>query len=154
MYDESYYTTTAADGGMLALIGGFMLVVFVLAVASYVLQSLGLMKFFEKAGKPAWAAWVPVYNVWVMAEVAKVEQYWAWIYVGGIVISFIPLLNFLSIASLVAVIYITVYFLKKFGKDVGHVILAVLFPFAYYPIVGYSKDLKFTGSKAEAPKQA
>lgn len=156
MYDDSYYTTTSApDGAMLAMLGGFVLVVLLLAVASYVLTALGLMKFFAKAGKPAWAAWVPVYNVYVMAEVAKSESYWFWIYVGGIVVSFIPVLNALSIASLVAVIFITYQFLARFGKDAGHTALAVLFPFAYYPIVGFSKDLKFTGTKAaEVPKQS
>jgi len=155
MYDDSQlytnYTTQAPDAGILAVLGGVLLFTFVLAVASYVLTALGLMKFFAKAGKPTWAAWVPFYNVWVMGEVAAVEQYWLWIFVGGVVASFIPFLGqLLSLAALVAVVYITHNFLAKFGKDVGHTILAVLFPFAYYPIVGYSKDLKFSSKKAEA----
>lgn len=154
MYDDPQVYTTQNETA-LALAGGALLFVLVLALVSYVLTSLGLMKFFEKAGRPTWAAWVPFYNVWVMGEVAKVEQYWLWLYVGGILLSFIPVLGqLLSVAALVAIVYITFYFLKQFGKDVGHTILAVLFPFVYYPVVGYSKDLKFSGAKAEAPKES
>jgi signal peptidase I len=155
MYDSQYYTTYSAQeaGGFFALIAGMMLFVFILAVASYVLTALGLMKFFEKAGKPSWAAWVPFYNVWIMAEVAAVEQYWFWIFVGGVVLGFIPVLGqLLSLAAVVGLVYITHNFLGKFGKDAGNTALAVLFPFAYYPIVGYSKDLKFNGKKAAAAK--
>lgn len=157
MYDDpQYYTTYSQDaGGLLAFAAGMMLFVLVVAVASYVLSSLGLMKFFEKAGKPGWAAWVPFYNVWIMLEVAAVEQYWFWIFLGGVVLGFIPVLGqLLSLAALVATVYIIHNFLAKFGKDVGHTVLAVLFPYAYFPIVGYSKDLKFGGKKAatEAPK--
>lgn len=154
MYDESQlyttYTTQAGDAGLLAVLGGMLLFFLVVAIASYVLTALGLMKFFEKAGKPAWAAWVPFYNVWVMSEVAAVEQYWFWMIVGGVVLSAIPILGqLLSLAAIVAAVYITYNFLGKFGKDAGHTALAVLFPFAYYPIVGYSKDLKFAGKKTE-----
>lgn len=154
MYDESMYYTQASanDGALFAVFGAMFLVFIIVAVASYVLSSLGLMKFLVKAGKPAWAAWVPVYNVYVMAEVAKSEPYWFWIYVGGIVVSFVPILNALSVAALVATIFITYKFLLRYGKDAGHTALAILFPFAYYPIVGYSKDLKFAGKTAEAPK--
>jgi len=150
MYDESQlyttYTTQATDAGLLAVFGGVLLFMLVVAVATYVLTALGLMKFFEKAGKPAWAAWVPFYNVWLMGEVGAVEQYWLWVFVGGVVLSFIPLLGqLLSLAAVVALVYITYRFLGKFGKDAGHTALAVLFPYVYYPVVGYSKDLKFSG---------
>lgn len=145
MYDSTY---SASDDAALAALGGMFMTVMVLALVSYVLTSLGLMKFFERAGKPTWAAWVPVYNVWVMAEVAMVEDYWKWIYVGGILVSFIPLIGqLLSFAAVVAMIYITYRFLQRFGKDVGSTVLAVLFPFAYYPIVGFSKELKYSKAK-------
>jgi signal peptidase I len=152
MYNDPQLYTTQNDAA-LAFAGGMLLFLFVVGIISYVLTALGLMKFFEKAGRPAWAAWVPFYNVWVMGEVAKVEKYWLWLFVGGVVVSVIPVLGqLLSLVTVVAVVYITHYFLKQYGKDTGHTILAVLFPFVYYPVVGYSKDLKFTGTKAEAPK--
>lgn len=128
-------------------LGAMLGVVLLLSVVGYVLTALGLMQFFKKAGKPAWAAWVPFYNYYVMTEIAEVPTYWFWILIASVLLSFIPLVG---IATIVAVVYITHNFLQKYGKDVGHTILAVLFSPIYFPVVGYSKDLTYQPSTAPA----
>jgi hypothetical protein len=137
------YTTTlngGNDAGALAALAAASGFILLFALVAYVLTSLGLMQFFKKAGKPGWAAWVPLYNYYVMTEIAEVPMYWFWILIGSVLLSFIPLV---SIATIVASVYITHMFLQKYGKDVGHTILAVLFSFVYFPVVGYSKNLSY-----------
>ena len=152
MDDSTLYyttTTTTADPGLLVFLGTMLWVSFLVAVVMYVLFALGLMKFFEKANKPGWAAWVPVYNYYVMTEVAGVPMYWFWILVAGILISWVPLLG---LVTLVASIFILYKFLERYGKGAGHTVLALFFPFLYFIIVGNSKDLAYSSAaKPTAP---
>ncbi|MEO7984578.1 MAG: DUF5684 domain-containing protein [Bacteroidota bacterium] len=40
------------------------------------LPSFGLAKLFVKAGVPAWKAYVPFYNTWVMQELTNRPKHW------------------------------------------------------------------------------
>lgn len=72
--------TTAAVAA--ALIFGVFL--FIVAVAAYVIGSFFLMKVFEKAGvQGKWRAWVPVYNVMVLAKLGDVSPWVMLIAVGA-----------------------------------------------------------------------
>ena len=144
-----YYTTTpTTDAGTLAFLGAFAGFVFLFVVLTYVLTSLGLMQFFKKANKPGWAAWVPIYNYYVMVEIAGIPMYWFWILLASILVTWIPGVGFVTLGVSIYVLY---KFLERYGKDIGHVILAVLFPFVYFIVVGNSKDLKYSPAPA-APK--
>ena len=55
-YGDDYET-----GGLFAF--GFMTIIYLLFI---ILIIAGLWKVFEKAGKPGWAAIVPIYNVIVL----------------------------------------------------------------------------------------
>ena len=63
----------------------------------------GLWKTFEKAGKPGWAAIVPIYNVIVMLEIVGKPLWW-------IVLFLIPLVN------LVAAILVGIAMAGKLGR--------------------------------------
>lgn len=145
-YTNSY--TTAPDGAALGALAAFSGFLFIFAVLAYVLTSLGLMQFFKKANKPGWAAWVPFYNYYIMTQVAGIPLWWFWLFIASVLLAWIPLLG--SLVTLVTGVYITHMFLQKFGKDTGHTILAVLFPFVYFPVVGYSKELTYKGSPTSA----
>jgi hypothetical protein len=147
--DYTTTTDTTMDAGMLGAMAAFSGLIFLLAIAAYVATSVGLMQFFKKAGKPGWAAFVPFYNYYVMTEIAGIPMYWFWIFVGSIFLSWIPVIG--GLLTLAVAVYITHMFLQKYGKDIGHTILAILFPYAYFPIVGYSKDLTYTGSASVTP---
>lgn len=81
-----------------------------------------IWKTFEKAGQPGWAAIVPFYNYYVMAQIGGVKNWW---------LIFIPIAN----------IYIAIVILhnvaKAFGKDVGFTIGLILLGFIFWPILGF-----------------
>ena len=81
-------------------------------------------KTFEKAGKPGWAAIVPIYNIIVMLEIAGKPIWW-------IVLFFIP------IANLIALILINLEIAKKFGQGSGFGIGLAFLPFIFWPILGF-----------------
>ena len=85
---------------------------------------VGIWKVFEKAGKPGWAAIIPIYNLYVLLQVAGKPGWW-------LVLCFIPLVNLIIwIITLVAPA-------AKFGKGAGFVIGLIFLPFIFYPILGF-----------------
>ena len=49
----------------------------------------GLWKVFEKAGKPGWAAIIPIYNLYVLVKVSGNAWYWFALF-------FVPVINFFA----------------------------------------------------------
>ena len=84
----------------------------------------GIWKVFEKAGKPGWAALVPIYNIIVLLEIAGKPAWW-------LVLFLIPLVN-VAVAFIV-MIEIAKRFQKSAAFGVG---LALLGP-VFYPILGF-----------------
>ncbi len=110
-------------GDKIALL--IQLAIIILIIASF-------WKVFTKAGKPGWAAIVPIYNIIVMLQI--VGRPWWWI-----------LLMLIPIVGLVIAIIVSIDMAKSFGKGTGFGIgLALLF-FIFYPILG------FGGAKYQGP---
>lgn len=126
-----YYTTAAQPDPTSNLVA------LVLAVVALV----GLWKMFVKAGKPGWAAIVPIYNVIVLLQVVGRPLWW-------LVLLFIPFVN------IVVGIILSVDVAKAYGKGLGWGILAIFLPFVVYPYFGFSKDVKYVGKADAAPAAA
>ncbi|WP_036600756.1 DUF5684 domain-containing protein [Olivibacter sitiensis] len=127
-YEYGYY-----DEGMWALFGtGYML----FSLALYVLMAIGLWKLFEKAGKPGWAALVPVYNFIVVAEIVGKPAWWG-------VLVYIP-----CCVNFIFGIWLLNLLMKSFGKDTVYTVLAVFFPYIVLPLLGFS-DAKYLGPSAK-----
>lgn len=109
----------------------------ILYLALAVLSIAGLWKMFEKAGKPGWAAIVPIYNLIVLLEIVGKPTIWIlWL--------IIPCVNFVFIIWLVNLLS------KSFGKSEGYTVGMILLPFVFYPLLGFG-DAKYMGpSAAEA----
>lgn len=107
----------AAGVGILAIfvLIWLALVVFVIA---------GMWKMFTKAGKPGWAAIVPIYNIIVLLEIAGKPLWWILLY-------FVPLVNvIISIMVLAALA-------RNFGRGVGTVLGLIFLPMIFYPVIGF-----------------
>lgn len=124
-----------AAAGIVGLICG--LVIFVIYIAVLILVIAGMWKVFVKAGKPGWAAIVPIYNIIVLLEIAKRPLWW-------IILFFIPLVNFI-IAILVS-LDVAKYFGKSQAFGLG---LAFLGPI-FFPILGFG-DARYLGNSQQAP---
>jgi hypothetical protein len=120
MQNNDYGGDTAA--GIAGCLGGGIGCVIGLAVLAVVVA--GMWKVFEKAGQPGWAAIIPIYNVYVLTQIAGRDIVW-------FILALIPIVNF------VAAIVISIDVARKFGQGTGFGIGLALFPFIFYPILGF-----------------
>lgn len=122
----------AAAGGIFACITSL----FWLAFA--VLYIVGLWKIFVKAGKPGWAAIIPIYNWIILLEIIGRPQWW-------VLLLFIPGVN------IVMLIIMMIDLARSFGRGGGYVIGLILLPFIFLPMLGFS-SAQYMGPVA-APAQ-
>ena len=120
----------AAGGGMFLVC---MFVCFAIFVGLMLIPMIGMWKLFEKAGKPGWAAIVPIYNYFVLNEIAGLD-----------IMMFILLL--IPCVQIYPIFMISIAIAKNFGKDQTYGILMALFPFIFIPLLGFS-DAKYTPMK-------
>lgn len=111
--------------------GGGGIVMMIVQLAIMVAIVAGAWKVFTKAGKPGWAAIVPIYNGIVLLDIVEKPIWW-------IVLFFIPIVNF------IAAILVSIELAKKFGKGTGFGIGLALLGFIFIPILGFS-DAQFEG---------
>ncbi len=122
MNSMSSGTTSNVDPAAAAAFGlAFLLVVFVFIVIVYVVNAIFLGMIFKKAGVPAWKAWVPFYNTWIMLELGDQPGFWA-------VLAIIPVIN---IASAVFIIMAMYKIGLKLGKEGAFVLLAIFLPIVW-----------------------
>jgi hypothetical protein len=67
---ETYDQGTSTQ---LALFFGFLLIP---ALIIWLISVIGMWKIYEKAGKPGWAAIVPIYNIIVLLEIIGKPVWW------------------------------------------------------------------------------
>ena len=109
-------TTTDQVGGAAAAGLGIGMMVIWLAIV--LLMIAGMWKIFVKAGKPGWAAIIPIYNIIVLLEIAGKPAWWLILFIIAIMVG-------ISLAA-------------KFGKGAGYGLgLALLGPI-FYPLLGFS----------------
>jgi Family of unknown function (DUF5684) len=101
---------------------GLLILVIELAVVVAIIA--GVWKVFAKAGKPGWAAIIPIYNLIVLLQIAGKPLWW-------IILFFIPLVN------LIMAILVGIAVSKNFGKSDAFGIGLGLLGFIFYPILGF-----------------
>ena len=84
-------------------------------------------KIFEKAGKPGWAAIIPIYNVIVLLQVVG-RPFW-WIF-----LLLIPLVN-VVIGFIVAL-----DLSRSFGHDLAFALGLFFLGFIFYPVLAFGGD--------------
>jgi len=134
-FDNTPLTTSEAGG--LAIFGGAFLIVW---LAVLVVMVVSMWKVFEKAGVEGWKAIIPVYNGWVLAEIAGKPGWWGIVGLAGI----IPVLGiFASLAQFVLFILIAIELAKAFGKDPVFAALLIILPVVGFPMLAFG-DAKYT----------
>ena len=115
-----------------------LLFIYLISTLLVFLPSFGLAPLFVKAGVPAWKAYVPFYNTWVMQDIVKRKKHWVfW--------QAIPIVGWFITPG------IFIEFAKVFGKfSLGHHTLAALLAPCYFPWLAYSAKPKFIGPEAVA----
>lgn len=108
------------SGGIMAALGAFAfiyLIIFLVVIA-------GMWKVFEKAGKPGWAAIIPIYNVIILLEIVGKPVWW-------IILLLIPFVN------LIIMIMLCHQLSLSFGQGIGMTIMLIILPFVAFPLLGF-----------------
>lgn len=99
-----------------------LLIVGIVAILTY--YFIGCAKMFEKAGKPKWAAIVPIYNEITILQMVGLSP---WL----VIIEFIPFVN------IVFGMYVLYRLSISFGKGGFFIVAIMLFALLVLPILGY-----------------
>ena len=100
-----------------------------------VISLVGMWKMFEKAGKPGWAAIIPIYNTIVLLEIVGKPVWWFLLFL-------IPCVNF------VFIIWTYNLLSKSFGKGEGFTVGLVLLNPIFVCILGFG-DAVYHGPSAK-----
>jgi hypothetical protein len=105
------------------------LIIIYVAILGLVLASMWAI--FAKAGKPGWAALIPIYNLIVLLEI--VGKPWWWL-----LLMLIPLVN------VVFAVWTYNLLSKSFGKSEGFTAGLILLSFIFLPILAFG-DARYQG---------
>jgi len=108
---------TYAAQGMSSIVVICWLAVVVLLIASW-------WKVFTKAGKPGWAAIIPIYNYIVLLQIAGKPVWWIFLFL-------IPLANIVVIILMYAGIS------RNFGKGTGFTLGLIFLGIIFFPILAW-----------------
>ena len=116
------------DYNAIGTVGGivyFVIIIFIL---------VAYWKIFEKAGKPGWAAIIPIYNIIILLEI--VGKPWWWL-----ILMLIPNVN------IVVAIIVLHRLSLSFGNGVGFTLGLLFLGIIFFPILGFG-SAKYQGAPA------
>jgi uncharacterized membrane protein YoaK (UPF0700 family) len=116
-----------------ALVGLLFLAVELVIIVAII---AGFWKVFTKAGKPGWAAIVPIYNVIVLLQIAGKPLWW-------ILLLLIPIVN------IIIGILVGIAVARNFGKSDAFGVGLALLGFIFYPILGFG-SAEYQGVQEQA----
>ena len=133
-YDYDYYYYGYDDAAAFSLFSGPFIAIWIISLLISVFNVICMWKVFTKAGKPGWAALIPVYNFVVLLQITELPMWY-------IALLFIP------IGNVIALFMIYIELAHRFGKSTGFGVgLALLGPI-FMAILAFSKDAKYQGNQ-------
>jgi hypothetical protein len=112
-----------------------VLIIFMIAI--WVVSVAGVWKTYQKAGKPGWAAIIPIYNIIVLIEIVGKPVWWFLLF-------FVPCVNF------VFIIWVYNLLSKSFGKSEGFTVGLILLSPIFMCILGFGDAVYLGPAAAEA----
>jgi len=97
---------------------------------------VAMWKVFTKAGRPGWAAIIPIYNMYVWCKIVGRPGWW-------VILMLIPLVN------IIIGIIVCIDLAKSFGKGVGFGIGIALLGIIFLPILGFG-SAQYQGPSASS----
>jgi hypothetical protein len=138
-----YTTTDAGDAGVMAMILGLGAIFLFFGLLLYLFYGYCLGRIFQKAGKPLWAGFIPIYNLVVWIEIIGKPMWWVAVALAAFIIGpWIPIIGFL--APWAVTIYLSIELAKAFGKDTTYGVLLGIFGFVMLPVLAFS-DAQYQG---------
>jgi hypothetical protein len=117
-----------------AVVGGFFLFIIVLSLIFYVYSAICLYFIAKKTStEPAWFAWVPVANLFLMCNIAKIKYLW----LLGILGLFIPFINILANIYLLGLLVYAWYKIAIARNKPGWIGILTIIPVVNLVVMGY-----------------
>ena len=116
---------------MLDVFSGIEIVLIVLIVVVQFFMGLCIGKVLQKAGKPLWAGFVPIYNYMLLLEIVGRPSWW-------IILLLIPFVN------VVVMIIACIDLAKSFGKDAVWGLLLAFVSVIGWPMLAFG-DATYQG---------
>ncbi|MDE6881859.1 MAG: hypothetical protein K2P48_01950 [Lachnospiraceae bacterium] len=114
-----------------ALAWGVIAVYVIVVLAVAVISLVGMWKIFVKAGKPGWAAIVPIYNTYCLFEISFGT---GWLFL----LCLVPCVN------VVITIIMWIKLAQAFDKGAAYGIGILFLPVVFLPMLGFS-DAQYIG---------
>ena len=105
--------------------GSFFGLIFQLVIFAFFIWVL--WRIFEKAGKPGWAALIPIYNVIVLLDIVGRPVWW-------ILLFLIPIVN------IVVGFILALDLSRSFGHDLAFALGLFFLGFIFYPVLAFGSD--------------
>lgn len=115
----------------------FTALIFPMLIA--IVMIAAVWKVFTKAGQPGWAAIVPIYNIYVMTQIAKKPSWWI------AIILLVPIVNFIFLIMVLNGIS------KGFGKSAGFTAGLIFLGIIFWPILGFGSAVYNSENLNENP---
>ena len=96
-----------------------------LLIALFVI--VAMWKVFTKAGRPGWAAIIPIYNMYVWCKIVGRPGWW-------VILMLIPYVNF------IIGIIVCIDLAKSFGNGVGFGLGLAFLGIIFFPILGFGSS--------------
>lgn len=113
-----------------------MAFILIIYLAIVILMIASIWTVFTKAGKPGWAAIVPIYNLVVLLEIVQKPVWW-------IVLLILPIVNFI----ILIIIYLELA--KVFGKSTGFGVGLIFLGIIFLPMLAFG-DAQYIGNKTSS----
>ncbi|MBP7216991.1 MAG: hypothetical protein KBA46_06895 [Candidatus Omnitrophica bacterium] len=115
----------------IAVFGAFFVIILVIALAGYVYSSLCLFLIAKKTSvEPAWLAWIPIANAFLMCKIASLSYWWLLTFFIGLI----------PIVGTLATVALTIFFWYKIAlarNKPGWLGVLMIIPLANMIVMGY-----------------
>jgi hypothetical protein len=95
-----------------------------IGLALEVISLIALWKIFTKAGKPGWAALVPIYNQYVLLQIVGASWWW----LLGLM---------LPVVRLIVRVFLCLDLARAFGKGTGFALGLIFLSKVFIPLLGF-----------------
>jgi hypothetical protein len=128
---ENYDSSASGAAAVFAMLGIFLIPIIILSVVMIIAH----WKIYEKAGKPGWAAIIPIYNIIVLLEIVGKPVWW-------IILFLIPCVNIIFAVWTVNLLS------KSFGQSEGFTVGLLLLGIVFYPMLAFG-NYQYLGPSAQ-----
>lgn len=131
MMETMEFVATPEQGVMGSELEFIFLWIGIVGLAMSILMLVAHWRLFEKAKLPGWGILIPFYNLYLLLKLAGHPKWTWWLL-------FPPVLLILMVVAQFEIA-------KKFKKGPDFALGLLFFPIIFYPILAFSKGIKYRG---------